>query len=102
MTKKEEADYYMECAAEVAKWIGQLDDMRMRLEFISDQNNDNGDPEMGSHEALEALGKFLGSLICYYMETREEIENEQKEDENGKRHGKSSEALCSEVQDKER
>ena len=103
MTRQEEAAYYMECAGEVAKWIGQLEVMQMRLEHISDERNDNGDPDFEAHQSIETLGKFLGALICYYMDTLEEIENDkQKENENGKRHGESPETLCSEVQDEER
>lgn len=83
MTSEEETAYYMKCAEKVAAWIGELSSMQVRFAFISNQNNDNGDPDMAAHECLEALGKLLGTLVCYHMETKAEIE-ERKENENGK------------------
>jgi len=65
MTNKEAADSYNEMAVKLARIISNVEDMRGRSEYISDEMRDNGDTYTSLSEALEKLGVALANVVIY-------------------------------------
>ena len=72
MTNKEASNMYLGMAVKVAKAICGLNEELMVAKSISEEMEDNADPEADLEEALRFLGQALASIVVYMDEYRNE------------------------------
>ena len=78
MTKQEVANRYKEHAIKMAELISQISEIKESCEYLTTQCLANMDPEMDIDEMLIKGARALSSLVIYWHEIQQEVDQETK------------------------
>ena len=68
LSEKAIGQEYHKHAFDIAVMFSKLKDKRDRFEWLSDQTQDNADPQIDADEALLKLGYLLSTTVLYANE----------------------------------
>lgn len=78
MTKQDVANRYKEHAIKMAQLISQIADIKESCEYLTTQHPTNMDPEIDIDAMLMKSARALSSLVIYWHETQQEVDQETK------------------------
>ena len=79
LSEKAIGQEYHKHAYDIAVMFSKLKDKRDRFEWLSDQTQDNADPQLDADEVLLKMGYLLSTTVIYaneYCGTDKDSENE--------------------------